>query len=105
MFKVPEEYEGIVKQFLKGKYSRIDRDYVAENFPKIEIIDGNYYYTNNWKILTQHESLKRYWEAEIDAELPEDAEVWSRPIKNDEIRSFDKFLKENKQLAYEEEYW
>jgi hypothetical protein len=79
--------EKIVKPFIEGKYSLIDRDYAKEHFNKL-VVGGNQLSTN-WMILNKHEYLKKYWEEQIGMKLPDDAEVWSRPEKHDEIYDYE----------------
>jgi hypothetical protein len=84
-FKIGDNnYETIVKPFIQGKYSQIDRSYVDTHFTK---------YTSkgeisvNWRILHKDVALKVYWENRIDVTLPDDAEVWSKIKEEDEIFS------------------
>jgi hypothetical protein len=83
----PGARENIVKPFLDGKYSKIDRDYVKEHFNKL--VSGGSQLSTNWMILNKHESLRKYWEEQIGTTLPQDAEVWSRPEKIDEIYNYE----------------
>jgi len=91
-----KDKETIVSPFLKGKYSEIDRDYVAKNFPNKEYIGTNqhgrpvYKPLVNYKILTKDPSLKEWWEEKYGLALPEGAEVWSRPEPEDEIMYYPK---------------
>lgn len=39
-------------------------------------------------VLNKHESLKQYWEEQIQSSLPDDAEVWFKPEMKDEIYKF-----------------
>lgn len=86
----------IVMPFLSGKYSQIDREYVAKYFPKYTR-QGTI--SNNWRILVKDEwerpdyipSLRQYWEDKIGCNLPEDAELWSRPMKRDEVYNYEVF--------------
>lgn len=86
----------IVEPFLDGKYSKISRSYVAKYFPKFTKYGT---VSNNWRILIKDEwerphyipSLKAMWEEKIGTSLPENAEVWSRPMKRDEIYNYETF--------------
>lgn len=70
----------IVKPFLDGAYSKIDRDYVAKHFPKYRQTGA---ISSNWRILMKDEwdipedvlSLRDFWYEKIGKELPEGAEV------------------------------
>lgn len=39
-------------------------------------------------ILNKDPQLREYWEQTLDAVLPEDAEVWSRPEKEEEVKNY-----------------
>ena len=41
--------------------------------------------STNYKILTKDPSLKEYWEERIGCSLPDDAEYWPKPEKDEEI--------------------
>lgn len=57
VFKVPFKYkESVVQPFLKGKYSQIDREYVAKYFPKYA---GPGMISSNWLILHKDDYYKR----------------------------------------------
>lgn len=81
----------IIKPFLEGKYSEINRDYVKAHFTRE--VNGNY--SMNWRILhkdavslpahVEPKSLRDYWQSRIGIPLPPNAEVWSKPEKADEI--------------------
>lgn len=83
-----EDYTKIIVPFLNGKYSQICRDYVTKNFPKILLNPRRI--SSNWKVLTKHPDLKKYWEDRIGVTFTEDQEVWSRPEKEDEIYGYPK---------------
>ncbi len=84
----------IVAPFLEGKYSKIDRDYVSKNFPEKEFTGFDvfnapqYKFLVNYKILTKSQELKNWWEERLNCSLPEDAEVWSKPDKKNEIFNY-----------------
>lgn len=92
-----EQYENIVKPFLEGKYSEIDKKYVASHFKKHK---PNGEVSMNWRILCKDDwdipgnlqTLQEYWEELIGIPLPPNAEVWSRPEKRDEIYGYDEYL-------------
>lgn len=95
--------QNIVEPFLEGKYSKIDREYVARSFPKYTAVGT---ISTNWRILVRDDwekpnnilPLKDYWEGKINnpehkkyglsVSIPDDAEVWSRPLKKDEVYGY-----------------
>jgi len=82
--------QSVVSPFLAGKYSKIDRDYVNMFFPR-EIISGiTRRPSMNWMILNKSPKIREQWEDILDVSLPEDAEVWSRPLETEEIHEFKK---------------
>lgn len=91
-FEVTENnYNTIVKPFLDGKYSKICREYVRRNFNEVvKGTNGKPDLSNNYKVLTKHPDLRKYWEGRIGVEFTEDMEVWSRPEKEDEIYGYPK---------------
>ena len=92
--KIPTKYKKeVVTPFLKGEYSKISKEYVNAHF-KQTTTGGSY--STNWLILTKDKSLRKFWEDQIGVPLPPDAEVWSRPRKEDEIYNYEDFMvKEN----------
>jgi hypothetical protein len=75
VFDIEEEKrEKVVKPFLEGKYSQVDRDYVESNFPRHHLR-----LAINRKVFDKDPSLKKKWEDAIGLKLPQDAEVWSKP--------------------------
>lgn len=86
VLSIPEEIKtNIVIPFIDGKYSEIDRKYVRNNFSRYTSF-GNL--SINFLILHKSSILKKYWEEQIGVELPENAEVWSRPEKKDEVLNY-----------------
>jgi hypothetical protein len=87
VFKPDEEVaKTIFKPFSEGKYSEISRAYVNKHFTE-KSIDGSR--TMNWKVCNKDKSLKKYWENRIGVTLPDSAEVWSAPKKQDEIYGYE----------------
>ena len=88
VFEFTKNQLKIVEAFLAGQYSLIDRDYVAKYFKPDSL---------NYRILTKdanrayENSLHKYWYDRIGIHLPDNAEVWSRPEKKDEIFGFLEF--------------
>ena len=89
-----EQKSTIVAPFLEGKYSKIDREYVSKHFPEKEFTGFDvfnapqYKFLVNYKILTKSQELKNWWEERLNCSLPEDAEVWSKPEKKNEIFAY-----------------
>ena len=85
VFKLPEESkETVVKPFLEGKYSQVDRTYVEEQFP---LTPGHRLYANRLTF-DKDPALRDYWKEKIGVDLPENAEVWSKPQKKKEIYGY-----------------
>ncbi len=87
----------IVRPFIQGKYSLIDRDYVDKYFknglPESENV--------NYQVLTKSPILKKYWEYVLSipernrmVTLADDAEVWSTPDQQQE--TFKTYVGSNK---------
>ncbi len=86
IFKIDERSkEEIIKPFLLGKYSEISRKYVFDNFDFW--LDGSKR-PLNYKVLTKSPDLRRYWEDKLQVYLPPRAEVWSAPLKENEIYGY-----------------
>ena len=88
--------EEIVDPFLKGKYSEIDRTYVRSHFKQVIMNGYEGIFSKNWMVLNKSPHLKREWESILGVELPEDAEVWSRPTKNEEVYNYKQYAIDNK---------
>jgi len=68
VFELPKkDYVTVIKPFLEGKYSKIDKKYVRLNFR-----DKN---STNYQILSKDPELKEYWEDTLNTTLPSGAEV------------------------------
>lgn len=79
-----EQRFAILKPFLEGRYSQIDREYVEQNFsPMIVNSQGKCEPNGNYQILTKAEPMRLWWEEKLGMELG-DREVWSRPLKEKE---------------------
>lgn len=98
-----EDYMYVVLPFLEGKYSKISREYVDKNFVKIlpRNVSPINKISNNWKVLTKHQDLRKYWEDRIGVTFTEDMEVWSRPEKQDEIYGYPETAIKNSPLVGE----
>ena len=73
--------ERIVAPLLEGKYSKVDKGYVDRHFPNQHL----HRLYGNRMVFDRHESMRKMWEERIDVELPKNAEVWSKPLKQEEI--------------------
>ena len=69
-----EEYNGVVKPFINGAYSKIDRSYVESNFPR----NPTHPLFSNRLILDKDPAMLNYW-AEKGVIIPSHQEVWSIP--------------------------
>lgn len=86
VFTVSEtELEKVVKPFMAGKYSKIDRDYVVRHFPN----DPGHRYYGNRLVLDKSPVLRKLIERELDATLPKGAEVWSKPDLKKEVYAYE----------------
>lgn len=103
-----EELNWIITPFIKGEYSKIDREYVRKNFPRKyqQTLTGLVKQSVNYMILTKDDSLRKYWEEDKGLNLPESAEVWSAPLRKNEIRNYEitQNVSENLQKSIEEEH-
>lgn len=87
IFQPNEEiYRNVIAPFCEGKYSKIDKTYVNKYFSNQSSIGLK---SMEWKICNKNSSIKRYWEDRIGVALSEEAEVWSRPKKEDEIYGYE----------------
>lgn len=92
-----EEQNNILKPFIQGKYSEIDRTYVFEHFPKHKIVGIKNHrlireLREDYMVLTKHPQLREFWELKLDVSLPEDAELYDKPIKSKEILNFNEYV-------------
>lgn len=85
VFKMSDEdVKGVLNPFLEGKYSEIDRNYVNKFFPNI----ASHRLYGNRLVLTKSPAKRMYWENRIGVTLPEEAEVWPRPKKENEVYGY-----------------
>ncbi len=88
--KIPTKYKkSVVTPFLQGRYSEMDKEYINTFFNPTSGIGG---YSTNYLILTKDKSLRKFWEDQIGIPLPHNAEVWSRPRKEDEVYNYDDYI-------------
>lgn len=76
-----EYVEGTVKPFLKGAYSKVEREYVEKYFPNVQTHPR--YGTR--KVFDKHVDWKVWQEDRIGVTLPDDAEVWCKVKMTNEI--------------------
>jgi len=72
--------EGVVRPFLRGAYSQIDRVYVEKYFPNV----STHVRYDTRRVLDKAESVRKWQEGRIGISLPPDAEVWSKPNLSNE---------------------
>lgn len=70
---------------MDGKYSKIDRDYVAKHFPN----DPGHRLYGNRLVLDKSGVLRKLIEEELDVKLPKGAEVWARPKLEQEVYAYE----------------
>jgi hypothetical protein len=92
VFKIPDEYLTILKQFKEGKYSEFSKEYKHGFFSKNEK-DGST--TEQWKILHKHEDIRKKIEKSTNEKIPESWEVWSIPIPQEEIYMYNENILNN----------
>lgn len=102
VFKFDEDtYRTIVKPFTEGRYSEIDRTYANKYFGPTTASGKP---STNWQILNRAESLRKYWEAELNVTpyiritIPEDAEVWSKIKKENEVLGYKAYLQSSEEV-------
>lgn len=84
-FKIPDEQvHNVVTPFLQGKYSEVDKTYVDANFPD-EPTSKSY---ANRLVFYKHELIRKYQEERIGLDLPDDAEVWDKPLESNETFNY-----------------
>jgi hypothetical protein len=86
-FKLSEdEQQKLVKPFVEGRYSKIDRDYVEKFFPNVP----HHRLYGNRLVLDKSPRLKEAIEDELGVTLPDNAEVWSKPKLEYELYGYPK---------------
>lgn len=94
VFTVPEDkYYGVVSPFVRGEYSKIDRGYVNEKFPK----DPYGKLRLNRRILDNDLGIRKEWARKIGVDVSLIKEAWSRAKEADEI--YGTIKEENLDLA------
>lgn len=95
-FRIPRKYrKSVAEPFLRGAYSEIDREYVKDNFSPVT---SRGIPSTNWLILHKDKSLRKYWKDQIGVSLPANAEVWSRPLKRNEIFNYEGYINVKKDI-------
>jgi hypothetical protein len=79
-----DEREKVVKPFLQGKYSELDKDYVEKHFP----LDPKHSLYGNRLVIEKSDKYVKYW-SEQGVEIPANAEVWSRPDLTNETYNYE----------------
>ena len=74
-----EQINTILIPFREGKYSKIDRTYVNENFTRFIKIDNTIVESINYLILHKDPVLKKRWEDFLDVTIDSWAELWDIP--------------------------
>ena len=82
VFTLEPEFIKDLKKFMDGKYSEFSHP------AKIRIMRDRKINSPMPLILEKDESLRKYWELKLDAELPQKSEVW--PIVDYNLELFDK---------------
>lgn len=85
VFEIPKQYEIDIQYFLRGEYSKMDRNYVEKNFPEITKYEGKEIRNPNRGVFDKADFLREAWRSEYNVEIPEDAEVWIKPDKAREL--------------------
>ena len=86
VFEIPKKYEIDVQYFIRGEFSKIDKEYVNANFPVYLINSkGEKILNPNRGILDKADFIREAWEFEHNVKIPEDAEVWTKPSKDREL--------------------
>lgn len=81
VYTIPEDkLVSVVGPFLVGKYSQMSTTYVDKHFPD----DPTHKLYGNRMVIDKSPRWVTYW-SEKGVELPENAEVWSRPDLSKEI--------------------
>jgi hypothetical protein len=81
---VPDELKKIRDKFIEGKYSEFDEAYIERFFNRNYAVVGH---NTNYRILKKDNveltknimPLREYWKVILDTELPENAELLSKP--------------------------
>lgn len=90
IFSMGEDFrETVVRPFLAGKYSQIDREFVKTYHPVFTQEDQFSYSKNPARMaLDKSPELKQYWEDELKVIVEDGAELWSIPDKSQEILDY-----------------
>lgn len=89
VFQIPEEWNEVYDHFVSGEYTKIPRNYVKKYF-KPRLYDGQDRYgisrwkaSKNFMVLTGDEIIRKQIERDLEVEIPEGAEVFSKPNTNE----------------------
>lgn len=90
-FSIPElEQKTIIRHFLNGDYSLIDREYVFKNFPEKNGNSENI----NYAILTKSDSYRDKLEDILNCNIPKNNELLDKPDYYSEVLGFRYLLTE-----------
>ena len=81
----PTFRETVVIPFTEGRYSELDKKYVEMYFPKIHFGEDGPSRPLNRRVIDRDPLLRKWWRTKYEIEIPEEAEVWSKPEKAHEI--------------------
>lgn len=75
-----EEFkETVLVPFMKGKYSKIKREYIPTTYNHLTIRNGKFRKNLAYCILMKHPSWREEIEEYLDVVIEEDAELWDKP--------------------------
>lgn len=89
IFNLSDDFKkNVITPFIDGKYSQISREFVEEYHPKF--VSGGYFHGKNKirGVFDKSEDIKEEWEEVLNTKLPQEAEVWSIPSKEEEILDY-----------------
>jgi hypothetical protein len=102
VFEFDEETQQlIIAPFTRGEYSKIDKNYVDKYFQQFTSTGQQ---STNWQIVNKAETLRAYWEKELNVtpyiriSIPEDAEVWSKIKKENEIFGYKQYSQNQEEV-------
>lgn len=89
IFSLSEDFKrSVILPFSEGKYSQIDRKFVEAMHPVFISDDGMSGKNKARLVLDKSDEIKQEWEEALDVKLPNNAEVWSIPSKEEEVLDY-----------------
>lgn len=85
VFFIDEDFNHILKLFKEGSYSKFPEEFIDTFFKKY---NERGELSQEHKIFTKHEDIKKYQENKTNEKFTEDMEVWSKPLPEKEIYMF-----------------